>query len=85
MAPPKGHKQWGHIKKGQKTAKILAREELRKIFEEETSAVWRELVKAQLKDATKNYKARQYSIDQAIGTAPKTIEIEGEVKLKLDV
>lgn len=85
MAPPKGHPQWGHIKKGQKAMKTIAREELRKIFEEETSQVWRKLVKDQLKDAKRNYKARQYTIDQAIGTAPKTIEIEGEVKLKLDL
>lgn len=54
-------------------------EQLRDLFINKASDKWEELVKAEIRDAKKNYKARHYIFDQVIGRPKES----GELKTKL--
>ncbi len=77
MAAPKGHKQWGHIRKGQKTAKTILREDARKYFEAEAMKKWAGITLAQLKRALKDQKTAEYVLNQVIGKPKETVEHQG--------
>ena len=72
-----GHPQYGHILKGQKTAKTIAKEKAREVFEQKHLRIWDLIAEAQASDAVRDSKARQYSIDQVIGRSTDTIKHEG--------
>jgi hypothetical protein len=78
----KGHKKYGKgMQKGQKARKTIAREHARETFELAQLKKWEKISDAQAKDAIKNYKAREYTINQVIGKPQETIELEGKVRL----
>jgi hypothetical protein len=85
----KGHKQFGHIRKGQKQDKTILKENARKVFEEIQLKAWLKLSEKQLKDALKNPKVREYTINQVIGKPKESVEMSGPeggpVKLEVNI
>lgn len=73
----KGHPQLGHIRKGQKQMKTIAKEKAREIFEELQLKKWLNISEAQADAALIDQKAREYSINQVIGKPKETIEHQG--------
>lgn len=53
--------------KGLKNKKTLEDEALRDVFRKKVQEKWDDLIDAQIKDAIKNYKARQYIFDRLLG------------------
>lgn len=70
-------------KKGKHKATI-AKEKAREAFELAQLQRWEKISDAQAKDAIKNYKAREYTINQIIGKPQETIEHKGAVKILID-
>ena len=76
MAYPKGapKPEGSGIKKGQKQFKTLLQEERRAVFDARISAKWEKVI-----DSLKP----EYVADQFIGEAPKTLNINANVKAKI--
>lgn len=72
-----GHPQFGHMPKGGKAAKTIAKEKAREIFEAEQLKSWLNISKSQAKAALVDQKAREYTINQVIGKPKETIEHQG--------
>lgn len=81
----KGHKLAKGRPWGAKNEKTIAKEKAREIFEQEQLKVWMDISKKQAKRSLVDDKAREYAINQVIGKPRETVEIEGEMKLKIDV
>jgi len=78
----KGHKKYGKgMQKGQKAKKTIAKEKAREAFELAQLKKWEKISDAQAKDAIKNYKAREYTINQVIGKPRETIELKDKVRI----
>lgn len=80
----KGHKQYGGKKKGTKNKKTILKENARAAFELAQLKKWEQISDAQAKESIKNYKAREYTINQVIGKPQETIEHKGSVKILID-
>ena len=82
----KGHKKEGGIKKGGKHAKTKSAERQRKLFNKMVDAKWKDIISAQIEDSIKDYKPREYVINQRIGKAKESVEAVVELKgLVLDI
>ena len=90
MPAPRGHPQWGHIKKGQKQKRTLQKEKaqhrkekknkkLRVIFEDKVKKKWPEIVDYLIKHN------KQYVADQIMGKPTERMQIQGDVSLKIDL
>lgn len=77
----KGHPKMGGRTKGTKNNKTIAKEHAREVFELAQLKKWEAISDAQAKESIKNYKAREYTINQVIGKPQETIELKGKVKL----
>lgn len=73
----KGHPQYGHMPKNKKTYKTIAKEKAREIFEQKQLAKWELISEKQAKAALFDQKAREYTINQVIGKAKETVEVQG--------
>jgi len=82
----KGHKKTGGITKGGKHAKTKSAERQRELFNRMVDEKWTDIIAAQIKDSLKDYKPREYVINQRIGKAKESIDQVVEVKgLVLDI
>lgn len=81
----KGHKFGKGMPKGHKTAKVIAREDARKVFEETQMIFWDKITFAQAKRALRDRASAEYTINQVIGKPKETVEHTGEVSLRIDV
>ena len=71
----KGHKKMGGRKMGGKNKKTILKEHAREVFELVQLKKWEQITEAQAKDAIKNWKAREYTINQLIGKPKESVEI----------
>lgn len=69
------------IGKRGKNKTTIAKEHAREVFELAQLKKWEKISDAQAKDAIKNYKAREYTINQMIGKPQETVEVKGKVKV----
>jgi hypothetical protein len=60
---------------GSKNKNTIYADQLRDIFVNRVSDEWDELVKAEIRDAKKNYRARHFIFEQVIGKSKESIEI----------
>ena len=60
---------------GSKNKNTIYADLLRELFINKAGEEWDELVKAEIRDAKKNYRARHYIFDQVIGKSQESIEI----------
>src|SRR3989338_5959901 len=61
---------------GSKNKNSLYSEQLRDLFVNKVSEEGEELVKAEIRDAKKNYRARHFIFDQVMGKSKEAIEVE---------
>ena len=61
---------------GSKNKNTIYADQLRELFVNEVSEEWAELVKAEIKDAKKNYRARHFIFEQVMGKSKEAIEVE---------
>ena len=61
---------------GSKNKNTVYTEQLRELFVNKASEEWDELVKAEIRDAKKDYRARHYIFDQVMGKSKESVEIE---------
>ena len=80
-----GHPRYGGKKEGQKNRKTIAREKAREVFEKTQLKRWTEISKKQADEALVDQKAREFTINQVIGKPKETVEVEGEISIKIDV
>jgi hypothetical protein len=73
----KGHKKIGGNVKGSKHPKTILKENARKAFEDIQLKAWLKLSERQLKDALKDSKVREYTINQIIGKPKESLEMSG--------
>lgn len=71
-------------KKGSKNKKTIAKEKAREAFDLEQLQKWKQISKAQAREALKNFKAREYTINQVIGKPREVIEHKGSLKVLID-
>lgn len=69
---------------GSKNKNTLYAEGLRDLFINKASEEWEELVKAEIRDAKKNYRARHYIFDQVIGRPKESVELETKPAYNID-
>lgn len=81
----KGHKESPGRQKGSKNQKTIAKEDARKVFEEAQLKFWGKITEAQAKRAIRNSADAQYTINQVIGKPKDTVDVGGEVTIKLTI
>ena len=81
----KGHPRVGGMKEGQKTGRTIAREKAREVFEKKQLEKWELISEKQADEALVDQKAREFTINQVIGKPKETVEVEGEISIKIDV
>jgi hypothetical protein len=65
---------------GSKNKNTIYTEQLRELFVNRAGEEWNELVKAEIRDAKKNYRARHYIFDQVIGKSKESIELDTRIE-----
>jgi predicted transcriptional regulator len=72
------------IGKRGKNKETITKEKAREAFELAQLKKWEKISDAQAKDAVKNFRAREYTLNQVIGKPQETIEHKGSLKLLID-
>ena len=81
----KGFQKGNTVSKG-KHAKTKSAERQRELFNKMVDAKWTDIISAQIEDSLKDYKPREYVINQRIGKAKESVEAVVELKgLVLDI
>jgi hypothetical protein len=70
--------------KGSRNKKTIAKEKAREAFELAQLKKWEKISDAQAEEAVKNFKAREYTINQVIGKPKEIIEHEGTLRILID-
>lgn len=66
---------------GSKNKNTLYAEQLRDLFINKAGKEWEELVKAEIRDAKKDYRTRHYIFDQVMGKSKDSVEISEDKEM----